>query len=108
MTDIEYAFGTGDGIVHGWVSQAELELARSGAADAIQLDFDGDGLLDDAMWDSDGDGIADVAALDLDDDGVLDHFYTDPTGLGTWAHQVTGAAADAVSEPLAWIVRTGP
>ncbi|MCP2318626.1 hypothetical protein APR12_003981 [Nocardia amikacinitolerans] len=108
MNDIEYGFGTGDGAVHVWSSPADLDLARTGTADAIQMDFDGDGLADDALWDSHGTGIADVAALDLDDDGVLDHFYTDPTGLGTWNHQITGAAADANSEPLDWIVRTGP
>ncbi|MFF0532290.1 hypothetical protein ACFYT3_28415 [Nocardia amikacinitolerans] len=108
MNDIEYGFGTGDGAVHVWSSPADLDLARTGTADAIQLDFDGDGLADDALWDSHGTGIADVAALDLDDDGVLDHFYTDPTGNGTWNHQITGSAADANSEPLDWIVRTGP
>ncbi|MEV0029089.1 hypothetical protein [Nocardia sp. NPDC050793] len=108
MNDIEYGFGTGDGAVHVWSSPADLDLARTGTADAIQLDFDGDGLVDDAMWDSQGTGVADVAALDLDDDGVLDHFYTDPTGHGTWNHQITGSAADASSEPLDWIVRTGP
>ncbi|MET8773769.1 hypothetical protein ABZV58_01970 [Nocardia sp. NPDC004654] len=108
MNDIEYGFGTGDGAVHVWSSPADLDLARTGTADAIQLDFDGDGIADDALWDSHGTGIADVAALDLDDDGVLDHFYTDPTDLGTWNHQITGSAADAGSEPLDWIVRTGP
>ncbi|WP_067834804.1 hypothetical protein [Nocardia lijiangensis] len=108
MNDIEYGFGTGDGTVEVWSSPADLDLASTGTADAIQLDFDDDGLADDALWDSHGTGVADVAALDLDDDGVLDHFYTDPTGLGTWNHQITGAAADAVSEPLDWIVRTGP
>ncbi|WP_107653482.1 hypothetical protein [Nocardia suismassiliense] len=106
MNEIEYVFGTGDGSVHVWSSAADLELARSGTADAVQLDFDGDGLADDALWDTAGSGIADVAALDLDDDGVLDHFYTDPTGLGTWNHHITGSTADAVSEPLDWIVRT--
>ncbi|MFI6170918.1 hypothetical protein ACIBCN_29355 [Nocardia sp. NPDC051052] len=106
MNEIEYVFGTGDGTVHVWHSQADLELAGPAAADAIRLDFDGDGLADDAMWDTGGSGIADVAALDLDDDGVLDHFYTDPSGLGTWDHQITGTASDAVSEPLDWIVRT--
>ncbi|MEU7139571.1 hypothetical protein ABZ942_09015 [Nocardia sp. NPDC046473] len=108
MNEIEYVFGTGDGTVHVWHSQADLELAgpASAAADAIRLDFDGDGFADDAMWDTSGSGIADVAALDLDDDGVLDHFYTDPTGLGTWDHPITGTASDASSEPLGWIVRT--
>ncbi|WP_194832471.1 hypothetical protein [Nocardia sp. XZ_19_369] len=106
MNEIEYVFGTGDGPVHVWSSEADLELARSGTADAVQLDFDGDGLADDALWDTAGSGIADVAALDLDDDGVLDHFYTDPAGLGTWNHHITGSTADAVSEPLDWIVRT--
>ncbi|MFI9405569.1 hypothetical protein [Nocardia sp. NPDC052316] len=106
MNEIEYVFGTGDGPVHVWSSEADLDLARSGTADAVRLDFDGDGLADDAMWDTAGSGIADVAALDLDDDGVLDHFYTDPTGLGTWNHHITGSAVDAVSEPLDWIVRT--
>lgn len=108
MNEIEYVFGTGDGTVHVWHSQADLELAgpASASADAIRLDFDGDGLADDAMWDTCGSGIADVAALDLDDDGVLDHFYTDPSGLGTWDHSITGTASDAVSEPLDWIVRS--
>lgn len=108
MNEIEYVFGTGDGTVHVWHSQADLELAgpASATADAVQLDFDGDGLADDAMWDTCGSGIADVAALDLDNDGVLDHFYTDPTGFGTWNHHITGTASDAVSEPLDWIVRT--
>ncbi|MFQ6396967.1 hypothetical protein ACLMAJ_26345 [Nocardia sp. KC 131] len=107
MNEIEYVFGTGDGTVHIWSTEADLELARSGIADALQLDFDGDGLTDDALWDSHGTGIADVSALDLDDDGVLDHFYTDPSGLGTWNHLVTGAASDAGSEQLAWIERSG-
>ncbi|MEV0294242.1 pullulanase [Nocardia sp. NPDC050710] len=108
MNEIEYVFGTGDGTVHVWSSEADLDLARTGTADALQLDFDGDGLADDALWDPHGTGVADIAALDLDDDGLLDHFYTDPTGLGTWGHQITGSAADAVDEPLEWIVRSGP
>ncbi|WP_405159759.1 hypothetical protein OG203_25260 [Nocardia sp. NBC_01499] len=106
MDEIEYVFGTGDGTVHVWTSQADLELAGPGTGDAVRLDFDGDGLADDAMWDTSGSGIADVAALDLDNDGVLDHFYTDPSGNGTWDHQITGTVSDAVSEPLDWIVRT--
>ncbi|MEV6430756.1 hypothetical protein [Nocardia sp. NPDC051463] len=108
MNEIEYVFGTGDGTVHVWSSQADLELSGPDVADALQLDFDGDGLTDDALWDSHDAGAADVAALDLDEDGVLDHFYTDPSGLGTWNHLVTGAASDAGSEQLDWIVRTGP
>lgn len=108
MNEIEYVFGTGDGTVHVWASQADLELARTGTTDAVQLDFDGDGLADDALWDSAGTGSADIAALDLDDDGVLDHFYTDPTGLGIWDHRITGSAEDAEQEPLDWILRTGP
>ncbi|MET7770441.1 hypothetical protein [Nocardia sp. NPDC005366] len=108
MNEIEYVFGTGDGTVHVWASEADLDLADTGTTDAVQLDFDGDGLADDALWDATGAGVADIAALDLDDDGVLDHFYTDPTGLGTWEHRITGAAADAAAEPLGWIVRTGP
>ncbi|WP_330233737.1 hypothetical protein OHA40_15485 [Nocardia sp. NBC_00508] len=106
MNEIEYVFGTGDGPVHVWTSPADLELGDTGAADAVRLDFDGDGSADDALWDSSGSGVADIAALDLDDDGVLDHFFTDPTGLGTWNHQVTGLPTDAASEPLDWIVRT--
>ncbi|MFE7798610.1 hypothetical protein [Nocardia sp. NPDC057440] len=108
MNEIEYVFGTGDGTIHVWSSQADLELSGPGVADALQLDFDGDGLADDALWDSHSAGIADVAALDLDEDGVVDHFYTDPSGLGTWNHLVTGAESDAGSEQLDWIVRTGP
>ncbi|MGW4364857.1 hypothetical protein ACWEKT_04345 [Nocardia takedensis] len=108
MDEIEYVFGTGDGVVHVWSSQADLDLARTGVPDAVRLDFDGDGLADDALWDSSGSGVADIAALDLDDDGLLDHFYTDPTGQGLWNHHITGAAADASAEPLDWIVRTGP
>lgn len=108
VSEIEYVFGTGDGIVHHWTGQAELALAETGVADALWLDFDGDGRADDALWDSDGDGVADVAALDLDDDGVLDHFFTDPRGDGTWSHQVTGAAEDAASEPLPWVERPAP
>ncbi|WP_227997779.1 hypothetical protein [Nocardia australiensis] len=108
MNEIEYVFGTGDGAVHVWSSQANVELAGPGTTDAIQLDFDGDGLADDVMWDSHGTGIADVAALDLDDDGVLDHFYTDPFGLGTWDHLITGTESDAGSEQLDWIVRSEP
>jgi len=108
MTDIEYSFGTGDGIVHDWSSAADLDLAGTGLFDAVGLDFDGDGLADDALWDSTGAGVADLAALDLDDDGLPDHFYTDPTGQGTWDHQVSGSPADALSEPLDWITRTGP
>ncbi|MBF6092129.1 hypothetical protein IU438_00290 [Nocardia cyriacigeorgica] len=103
MNEIEYAFGTGDGTVDVWSTQANLELA--GSPDAVRLDFDGDGLIDDAMWDTQGDGVADVAALDLNDDGVLDAFFTDPSGHGVWDHQITGTTADAASEPLDWIVR---
>ncbi|MGK8491962.1 hypothetical protein [Nocardia asiatica] len=106
MEEIEYVFGTGDGTVHVWTSEADLELGGTGTADAVRLDFDGDGIADDALWDSAGSGHADIAALDLDDDGVLDHFFTDPTGLGTWNHHVTGLPGDAASEPLDWIVRT--
>ncbi|WP_433197046.1 hypothetical protein ACQP1G_45970 [Nocardia sp. CA-107356] len=108
MNEIEYVFGTGDGTVHIWTSQADLDLSGSGAGDAVGLDFDGDGLADDALWDSHGTGVADVVGLDLDDDGVLDHFFTDPTGDGTWNHQITGNPADAGSEHLAWIDRTEP
>ncbi|MFE3441690.1 hypothetical protein ACFXNW_01505 [Nocardia sp. NPDC059180] len=103
MNEIEYAFGTGDGTVDVWSTQANLEL--TGSPDAVQLDFDGDGLADDAMWDTQRDGVADVAALDLNDDGVLDAFFTDPSGTGVWDHQITGTAADAASEPLDWVVR---
>ncbi|MBF6286945.1 hypothetical protein [Nocardia cyriacigeorgica] len=103
MNEIEYAFGTGDGTVDVWSTQADLELA--GSPDAVRLDFDGDGLIDDALWDTQGDGVADVAALDLNDDGVLDAFFTDPSGHGVWDHQITGSTADAASEPLDWIVR---
>ncbi|MET9212707.1 MULTISPECIES: hypothetical protein [unclassified Nocardia] len=105
MNDIEYVFGTGDGIVHHWSGQAELALAETGVADALWLDFDGDTSTDDALWDSDRDGIADVAALDLDDDGVLDNFFTDPARDGTWSHQVTGAPESAEQEPLPWVER---
>jgi len=108
MTDIEYSFGTGYGVVHDWSSTADLDLAGTGLFDAVALDFDGDGMADDALWDSTGAGVADLAALDLDDDGLPDHFYTDPTGLGTWNHQVSGFPADSVNEPLDWITRTGP
>ncbi|MEU8895252.1 hypothetical protein [Nocardia sp. NPDC048505] len=106
MNEIEYVFGTGDGVVHLWSSPADLDLARTGTVDAVQLDFDGDGLYDDALWDTHGTGVADVAALDLNDDGVLDHFYTDPSGLGTWNHLVTGF--DAANEPLEWTIRAEP
>ncbi|WP_194816595.1 hypothetical protein [Nocardia sp. XZ_19_385] len=106
MSDIEYVFGTGAGEVHVWSSPADLELARTGTVDAVQLDFDGDGLFDDALWDTHGAGVADVAALDLNDDGVLDHFYTDPSGLGTWNHLVTGF--DSANEPLEWTIRPEP
>ncbi|MEV4238495.1 hypothetical protein ACIBJI_40765 [Nocardia sp. NPDC050408] len=108
MSEIEYVFGTGDGTVHVWASQADLDLSGSGLGDAVALDFDGDGLVDDVLWDSDGTGIADVAGLDLDDDGVPDHFFTDPIGNGTWNHQITGSPTDAGSEDLAWIERTEP
>ncbi|MDO3647430.1 hypothetical protein [Nocardia mangyaensis] len=108
MNEIEYVFGTGDGIVHHWSGQADLALANTGVADALWLDFDGDGNVDDALWDSDRDGVADVAALDLDDDGVLDHFFTDPTGNGTWSHQITGAPEHAEREPLPWVERDAP
>ncbi|WP_330251523.1 hypothetical protein OG874_36135 [Nocardia sp. NBC_00565] len=108
MNEIEYVFGTGDGTVHVWTSQADLDLSGSGAGDAVRLDFDGDGLVDDVLWDSHGTGIADVVGLDLDDDGTLDHFFTDPTGNGTWNHQITGNPADANSEHLDWIVRAEP
>ncbi|MGQ4618216.1 hypothetical protein [Nocardia sp. R7R-8] len=106
MNEIEYVFGTGDGLVHVWTSEADLELGATGTADAVRLDFDGDGIADDALWDPAGSGRADIAALDLDDDGVLDHFFTDPTGLGTWNHQITGLPVDTASEPLDWTVRT--
>ncbi|WP_159841010.1 hypothetical protein [Nocardia sp. CY41] len=106
MDEIEYVFGTGDGSVHVWTSEADLELGGTGAVDAVRLDFDGDGIADDALWDPACAGRAEVAALDLDDDGVPDHFFTDPTGLGTWNHEITGLPADAASEPLDWIVRT--
>ena len=108
MDEIEYVFGTGEGAVHVWSSQADLDLARTGVPDAVRIDFDGDGLADDALWDSTGSGVADIAALDLDDDGLLDHFYTDPTGQGTWNHHITGSPADVAAEPLDWIVHTGP
>ncbi|MBH0781231.1 hypothetical protein [Nocardia bovistercoris] len=108
MSEIEYVFGTGDGEITVWSSEADLDLARTGTSDAVRLDFDGDGLADDALWDPDGSGVADIAALDLDDDGLLDHFYTDPSGLGTWEHRITGSPEDAEREPLAWIVRTDP
>ncbi|WP_157110195.1 hypothetical protein [Nocardia anaemiae] len=108
MSDIEYVFGTGDGTVHVWTSQTDVDISGSGLGDAVALDFDGDGLVDDVLWDSHGTGIADVAGLDLDDDGVVDHFFTDPTGNGTWNHQITGNPADADSEQLAWIERTEP
>jgi hypothetical protein len=108
MNEIEYVFGTGDGTVHVWTSQADLDLSGSGMGDAVSLDFDGDGLADDVMWDSHGTGIADVVGLDLDDDGVLDHFFTDPTGNGTWNHQITGNPDDAGSEHLSWTVRAEP
>lgn len=108
MNEIEYVFGTGDGIVHSWSSPAELALAETGVADAVWLDFDGDTSIDDALWDSDRDGVADVAALDLDDDGVLDHFFTDPAADGTWSHQITGAAEHAEQEPLPWVERAAP
>lgn len=108
MNDIEYVFGTGDGIVHHWSGRAELALAETGVADALWLDFDGDTGIDDALWDSDRDGAADIAALDLDDDGVLDHFFTDPARDGTWSHQVTGAAESAEQEQLPWVERTDP
>ncbi|MBF6213658.1 hypothetical protein IU433_12610 [Nocardia puris] len=100
MTDIEYVFGTGDGVVSTWTSPADLDLASTGTADALQLDFDGDGLADDALWDSRGTGVADVAALDLDDDGLLDAFFLDPTGLGTWNQQITGTADPAADQLL--------
>lgn len=108
MNEIEYVFGTGDGMVHVWTSQADLDLSGSGGNDAVALDFDGDGLVDDVLWDSHGTGIADVAGLDLDDDGVPDHFFTDPSGNGTWNHQITGSPDDADSEHLAWLERTEP
>lgn len=108
MNEIEYVFGTGDGTVHVWTSQADLDLSGSGVGDAVGLDFDGDGLADDVLWDSHGTGIADVVGLDLDDDGVPDHFFTDPTGNGTWNHEITGNPADADSEQLDWIVRNEP
>ncbi|WP_433712702.1 hypothetical protein ACQP2U_41945 [Nocardia sp. CA-084685] len=108
MSEIEYVFGTGDGTVHVWASQADLDLSGSGLVDAVALDFDGDGLVDDMLWDSHSTGIADVAGLDLDDDGVPDHFFTDPSSNGTWNHQITGSPADANSEQLAWIERTEP
>lgn len=82
-TVIEYLFGTGDGALTHWSSQADLDLNGDGTLDAVSLDFDGDGIVDDAMWDSNGDGIADLAALDLDDDGTAESTFRDG-GRGAW------------------------
>ncbi|MBM7368747.1 hypothetical protein [Gordonia hydrophobica] len=82
-TAIEYFFGTGDGALTHWTSQADLDLTGDGTLDAVALDFDGDGLIDDAMWDSDGDGVADRVVLDLDDDGTPETRFADG-GRGLW------------------------
>ncbi|MBW0275834.1 hypothetical protein ATM97_16395 [Nocardia sp. MH4] len=65
MNDIEFVFGTGDGIVHHWSGQAELALADTGVADALWLSFDGDTGVDDAPWDSDRDGAAESVVPDI-------------------------------------------
>ncbi|AQA22098.1 hypothetical protein BTZ20_0036 [Rhodococcus sp. MTM3W5.2] len=77
---VEYSFGTGEGAPRDWVSEADLDLGGTGAADAVSLDFDGDGLLDDAMWDSDGDGDADRSVLDVGDEG---RYFEDASGAGS-------------------------
>ncbi|WP_346764771.1 hypothetical protein [Rhodococcus sp. HNM0569] len=92
MNPLEYSFGTGVDAPTTWVSGADLALS-GGHLDAVRLDFDGDGLLDDAMWDADGDGIADHSILDVDLEpgepgGERARYFTDPTGLGTWNHEV--------------------
>ena len=79
---IEYVFGIGEGSTTTWTSPADLVLG-GGAADAIQLDFDGDGRVDDVMWDRDGDGRAEFSGLDLDDDDAVDKWFSD-NGSGVW------------------------
>ncbi|SDE56162.1 hypothetical protein [Rhodococcus tukisamuensis] len=97
---VEYAFGTGDGDQSVWESVADLGIGADDATDAVRLDFDGDGLLDDAMWDSDGDGRADRSVLDVDGPGT--RYFTDPSGLGTWDHEVPGPAHEQETEPAGW------
>ncbi|WP_195050518.1 hypothetical protein [Nocardia elegans] len=81
MNEIGYSFGTGDGEVHHWSSLTDLDLAGTGALDAVCLDFDGDGLADDALWETGGeypvpqagppDGFAGLDPVALDDIGRL-------------------------------------
>ncbi|EOM74533.1 hypothetical protein DW322_05010 [Rhodococcus rhodnii] len=99
---VEYAFGTGIGEPTVWHSPADTEFA---GFPAVRLDFDGDGLLDDMMWDSDGDGIADHSILDADlwdgsewDGSESPRLFTDPTGLGTWNHEVPPLVPSAAPE----------
>ncbi|MFD6390151.1 hypothetical protein [Nocardia sp. NPDC060259] len=61
MSEIEYVLGTGDGIVHDWSGQAEL--ADTGIADTLWLDFDSDTSNDAASWDRDGADALDSALL---------------------------------------------
>ncbi|MFC9786732.1 hypothetical protein [Rhodococcus sp. NPDC127528] len=98
MSLLEYAFGTGDGDPHTWVSEADLDLGDPGAPDAVVLDFDGDGLLDDALWDSDGDGCVDRSVLDVGTQAA--RYFTDPSGLGTWDREVS--AGPEAPAPDGW------
>jgi hypothetical protein len=95
---VEYSFGTGEGAPWDWVSEADLDLGGTGAADAVRLDFDGDGRLDDAMWDSDGDGGADRSVLDVGDEG---RYFEDASGAGVWDLEVPPPPAEAGHE-LRW------
>ncbi|MFE6922562.1 hypothetical protein ACFVAV_16095 [Nocardia sp. NPDC057663] len=61
MNEIEYVLGTGDGIVHDWPGQAEL--AGTGLADTLWLDFDSDTSDDETPWDRDGAAALDSALL---------------------------------------------
>lgn len=110
--EIEYGFGTGDGLVSVWHSPADLDVSGDGVLDAVLLDFDGDGLVDDAMWDSDGDGIADTVLLGIYGDDPLRGFV-DGAGDGTWAQEVDppdgrgrGSAGD--EEVGAPVIESGP
>ncbi|WP_189031702.1 hypothetical protein [Nocardia rhizosphaerihabitans] len=71
MNEIEYVLGSGDGIVHDWSGQAEL--ADTGIADTLWLDFDGDTSNDEVPWDRDGPAALDSALLPDIPQFTVDH-----------------------------------
>ncbi|WP_430334894.1 hypothetical protein [Rhodococcus sp. ACT016] len=86
MGSLEYWFGTGDGSITTWDSEADLDLDGDSEFDSVRLDFDGDGLFDDAMWDIDGDGVVDRVILDAGQPSA--RHFADPARHGVWAQEV--------------------